>query len=245
MAEQASGARNPPDPGAEALEIERKYEVSVGIPLPAAERFREVGLDPEPPVTHRLSARYFDTLRGDLADRGLAMRERHGGKDAGWHLKQRGGAGVRELLWPPSGAVPEGLREELRGRIGDAAAEVLPVAQLRTERTVVMLRDREGRPAVELADDRVHALDLIEAVERAWREWEAELMPGVDAEVLDRVESVLLTAGGVHSLSFAKIARSTGRLLAAARAGGADEATLEALMKLDAADREAGRRLAT
>jgi len=229
--------------GSESPEIERKYEASAALPLPDAERFRAVGLDPEPPVTHRLSARYFDTPRGDLAGRGLALRERRGGKDAGWHLKQRGEVGVTELLWPPSDGMPAGLRDEIRGRIGDAVDEVRPVARLETERTVVMLRDGSGREVVELADDRVRATDGIEGVDRAWREWEAELMPGADAAVLDRVEAVLLAAGAEPSLSFAKIARATGRLLAAARARGADEATLEALARLDASDREAARRL--
>jgi hypothetical protein len=106
-----------------------------------------------------------------------------------------------------------------------------------------MLRDGSGREVVELADDRVRATDGIEGVDRAWREWEAELMPGADAAVLDRVEAVLLASGAEPSLSFAKIARATGRLLAAARARGADEATLEALARLDASDREAARRL--
>lgn len=239
MTEQASTR----GPGSESLEIERKYEVSVALPLPDADGFREAGLDPEAPVTHRLSARYFDTLRGDLAARGLALRERHGGKDAGWHLKQRGEAGVKELLWPPSDGMPEGLRDEIRGRIGDAVDEVRPVAQLETERTVVMLRDGSGREAVELADDRVRATDRVAGVDRAWREWEAELMPGVDAAVLDRVEAVLLAAGAEPSLSFAKIARATGRLIAAARASGADDAVLAALERLDASDREAARRL--
>ncbi|WP_449283149.1 CYTH domain-containing protein [Leucobacter sp.] len=230
-------------PESESLEIERKYEVSVALPLPDAGRFREAGLDPDLPVTHRLSARYFDTPRGDLAARGLALRERHGGKDAGWHLKQRGDAGVKELLWPPSEGMPDALRDEIRRRIGDAADEVRPVAQLETERTVVMLRDGSGREAVELADDRVRATDRVEGVDRAWREWEAELMPGADEAVLDRVEAVLLAAGAEHSLSFAKIARATGRLLAAARARGADDAVLEALARLDASDREAARGL--
>ncbi|WP_165384260.1 CYTH domain-containing protein [Leucobacter triazinivorans] len=226
----------------EALEIERKYEVSVALPLPAEDRFRAVGLDPAPPLRHELTARYFDTSRGDLAGLGLALRERHGGKDAGWHLKQRGEAGVRELLWPPSATMPQALREELRERIGDAsAAEVRPVAQLETERTVVMLRDGDGREVVELADDRVRASDRVAGVERAWREWEAELMPGAHAAVLDRVEAVLLAAGAEPSLSFAKIARATGRLIEAARARGADAAVLEALARLDASDREAAR----
>ncbi|MFT4231182.1 MAG: CYTH domain-containing protein [Leucobacter sp.] len=229
--------------GEEALEIERKYEAGVGLALPDPARFREAGLDPESPVTHRLSARYFDTPQGDLARRGLALRERHGGKDAGWHLKQRGEHGVRELLWPPSEGMPDGLRDEVRRRIGDAVDEVAPIARLDTERTVVMLRDASGREAVELADDRVRASDGAAGVERAWREWEAELMPGVEAEALDRVEAVLLAAGAEPSLSFAKIARATGNLIAVARAKGADASVIEALERLDRSDREAARRL--
>ncbi|MFD5599271.1 CYTH domain-containing protein [Leucobacter sp. NPDC058333] len=225
--------------GQASLEIERKYEVAADLPLPPADAFAEIGLRAASPVTYELSAVYFDTGDADLARRGLAMRVRHGGADAGWHLKQRGSDGVRELFWPLSEAVPDGLRAELRERIGGAADAVAPIAELATERTIVVLSDEAGAELIELADDRVDAFDRVSGITRAWREWEAELIPGAAVEALSLVEPVLLAAGAVPSLSVAKIARATGRLVDAARASGASAAVIAELEALDRSDRAA------
>lgn len=222
--------------GTESLEIERKYEVAASVGLPAMDAFRSAGFAAEEPVVHELEARYFDTVDGRLARLGLALRSRRGGKDAGWHLKERGDAGVRELAWPPSDEPPAELLAELRARIGDAG--IVPIAIVRTERTVVILHDRAGG-AVELADDRVRAEDGASGVRRAWREWEAELLAGADPSLLDDLEPVLLAAGAAPSLSPAKIARATGRLVEWARANDASPERIAALEALDETDRAA------
>ncbi|MEV8336944.1 CYTH domain-containing protein [Leucobacter sp. NPDC077196] len=226
--------------GQQSLEIERKYDVAADLLLPQAGAFETGGLRAASPITYELSAIYFDTSDGDLARRGLALRVRHGGSDAGWHVKQRGEDGVRELFWPLSDAMPEGLRAELRERIGGAADAVAPIAELSTERTVVVLSDAAGAELVELADDRVEAFDRVTGIARAWREWEAELLPGAPATALDLVEPVLLDAGAAPSLSLAKIARATGRLVEAAQRSGASAERIAALEALDRADRDAG-----
>lgn len=225
--------------GQQSLEVERKYDVAADLLLPPDAAFEEAGLRAEAPITYELSAIYFDTSDSDLARRDLALRVRRGGSDAGWHLKQRGEDGVRELFWPLSDAMPEGVRSELRERIGGAAHAVAPIAELSTERTVVVLSDAAGAELVELADDRVEAFDRVEGVARAWREWEAELLPGAPASALDLVEPVLLAAGAAPSLSLAKIARATGRLVDAARRSGAGADRIAALEALDRADRAA------
>lgn len=223
----------------ESIEIERKYEVSAASELPGAEAFAAVGLVPDAAETVELAAAYFDTGARDLARNRLAVRVRFGGKDAGWHLKMKGAEGARELLWPPAEEMPAGLREEIAQRIG-ADAVVAPIAELRTERRVVRLRDADGREAVELVDDRVRALDRVSGVRRVWREWEAELAPGAEVSLLDAVEPVLRAAGADPSPSPAKIARASGALELMARAAGAGEERLEALRAMDAADRAAG-----
>ena len=231
------------DAARESLEIERKYEVDVAAQLPTPEQFLAVGFVADPAATFGLRARYFDTADEELARAGVALRVREGGADAGWHIKVRQPGGVRELQWPLSEELPDPLRAELRALVGDAADRVEPRATMATERTVVVLRDAAGAARIEIADDRVVAADLAAGVRRAWREWEAELLPGAAEAELDAVDPALRGAGAVPSASPAKIARATGRLVGLARARGADAAQLAALEALDAADQAAARRL--
>ena len=117
----------------ESFEIERKYEVSDDAQLPDAVGFAALGLQPGAPETHELRASYFDTPSGELASRRLALRNRHGGKDAGWHLKAKGDDGARELLWPQSDELPVGLRAEVEDRLGSGSIDRLgAIATLRT-----------------------------------------------------------------------------------------------------------------
>lgn len=215
--ERDSGAGEP----IESFEVERKYEVGVEADSPLD--YSAVGLFADAPERYRMVARYFDTVDRALARRLVAVRERTGGKDAGWHMKAKGEGGAREMLWPPSQEMPEGLRAEI-AKLTRSPIELL--AELRTDRTVLRLRDASGAEAVELADDRVLAEEKPSGVRRAWREWEAELMPGADPALLDALEPVLRAAGADPSPSPAKIARATGFL-----------------PQLDATDRAAARRL--
>ena len=94
--------------------------------------------------------------------------------------------------------------------------ELSPLATIRTTRTTTVLLDDVGVPVVEIADDRVLATDERALVDRAWREWEVELLPGAPAGaddpggLLDVIERELLAAGAVPSASPAKIARALG-----------------------------------
>ncbi|WP_164512890.1 CYTH domain-containing protein [Leucobacter chromiireducens] len=230
-------------PGTESLEIERKYEIAVDAPLPSAADFARAGFAADAPETFELVARYYETPDEDLARAGIAVRVREGGSDAGWHVKRRTPGGVVEQHWPLERQLPAGLLAELAARIGVAAGSVQPRAELRTERTVVVLRDADGRELIELADDRVRATDLADGVRRAWREWEAELLPGGAEAQLDALDPVLRAAGASPSASPAKIARATGKLVGLARARQADAALIAALEQLDAADQAAARTL--
>ncbi|WP_052961237.1 MULTISPECIES: CYTH domain-containing protein [unclassified Leucobacter] len=222
--------------GAASLEIERKYEMIGASALPGADVWAATGLRAGEPRRVELHASYFDTEDRALATARLAMRRRAGGADEGWHLKERTPGGVHELHWPLSDELPEGLRAELRSRIGDAADRVVPAATLETVRVTVRLAE-SGADAVELADDTVLATDHRAGVSRLWREWEAELVGGADPAVLDRVEPLLAAAGAVPSPSEAKIARATGRLIDLAIAHDGSARLLEALAVMDAADR--------
>ena len=241
--------------GAESIEIERKYEVDDDAVMPSAEAFRKAGFAADEPVSFELAATYYDVPDRALAAAGIAVRQRTGGHDAGWHVKQRLQGGVREVAWPPAPEAPVALFAKLRELLGEAArdgqgarrpleTQLEPLAEMRTTRTVTLLRVGE-QPVIELADDRVLGLEHTTAgkVSRAWREWEAELMPGADPELLAAAEQPLLAAGATPSLSFAKIARASGQLVAVAKRRGADPDQIAALEALDASDQERARRL--
>lgn len=249
--------------GAESIEIERKYEVDDDAVMPGAEAFSAAGFAADAPVTYELAATYYDVPDRALAAAGIAVRQRTGGHDAGWHVKQRLTGGVREIAWPPAAQAPAALFDKLRELLEDATdaslgsesdheLSLVPLAEMRTTRTVTLLRVWE-QAVIELADDRVLGIEHAAGgnaeslrgttVRRAWREWEAELMPGADPALLAAVEPLLLAAGATHSLSFAKIARASGQLGAVAKKRGADPDQIAALAALDASDQERARRL--
>jgi hypothetical protein len=124
-------------------------------------------------------------------------------------LKAKGDDGARELLWPLSDEMPEGLRDELEDRLGPSGIDRLrPIASLRTSRVTALLIGADGKPVVELADDRVDATNELTKRRQRWREWEAELMPGADPAVLDAVEPLLIAAGAERVHGTSKIQRT-------------------------------------
>lgn len=230
----------------ESLEIEQKFDVPGGVTLPGAEALSAEGLGAGVTEAIHLAAEYFDTSAGALGRQHVAVRRRTGGGDEGWHVKERREAGVRELHWPLSDEVPAGLMHELREWIGDEATEIRPIARILTERQIVRVQDDRGREVVEVADDLVRATELRgdgSRVDRAWREWEAELLPGAELQFLDRVARVLRSVGAVASPSSSKIGRAMGLLAVAAEANGADPALVAELQEMDRADRRAARKL--
>lgn len=193
----------------ETFEIERKYEVGGDAILPDAEAFAAIGLTIVPAARHNLCANYFDTVDGQLAAQRLALRHRSGGSDEGWHLKAKGEDGARELLWPHQDEMPEGLRHEVTSRIGaEGLASLRAIASLHTDRRTAMLHTVAGEAVVELADDRVAAVNELSGRRQQWREWEAELMPGADAAVLDLIEPLLADRGAVRVRGTSKIQRT-------------------------------------
>lgn len=225
----------------ETFEVERKYAVSSRAELPGSPAFAAVGLRLIEPESFALEAIYFDTPDAALGLQRVAVRKRVGGKDEGWHMKLKGADGSRELVWPLTETMPDGLLREIVDRIGKHDADRLTaVATMRTLRTIVRVwRDvgvlgasapaptsaaaapgangvagspeQLGEWLIELADDRVVATNTLSGEERSWREWEAELAPGASLELLELVEPLLIGAGAERVRGTSKLQRAMGR----------------------------------
>ncbi|GAA2237398.1 CYTH and CHAD domain-containing protein [Herbiconiux moechotypicola] len=219
-------------PHTSTVEIERKYEVEAGTPLPTLDLSALPGLASagtgaiaagaptlEQLEAVQLEAVYFDTPDAALARARVALRRRVGGHDEGWHLKLPAVEGRRELQWPlgdgAPGLVPDEVLDQVRVHVRDRP--VTPLARISTSRRVTLVRDADGGLVLEVADDAVSTADLRGGTERSWREWEAELgaaAPGTRdqrAELLDAVERQLLAAGARVSPSVSKLAQALGR----------------------------------
>lgn len=200
----------PPAAPIETFEIERKYAVSDTAQLPGERALATAGLTVGATERRELEASYFDTPDGALGRARVAVRRRRGGPDAGWHLKERGDDGVRELQWPLSDEVPAGLVAEMQGRVGPAAEQLVMIARLSTVRLATLVRDAAGNAVIELVDDQVEAENLLTGRTQAWREWEAELVDGADAATLDALEPLLVAAGAERVRGTSKIQRVMG-----------------------------------
>lgn len=193
------------------LEVEVKLEAPVeDLGLPELGDVPGVGsvADPE---QHELEATYVDTEDLALARAHITVRRRTGGDDAGWHVKLPLGDGRWEVHAPLGEAdqVPPELQTVLRGVTRDAP--LVPVALVRTHRTVVRLLGEDGAVLAEVADDRVSAQSPPGAADppRAWREWEAELVDG-DADLLRAVATRLTGAGARPARTESKLRRALG-----------------------------------
>jgi len=206
------------DEPARSVEIEVKFDVEDGTPVPDLS-----GLPGVAAVTggeHRsLDARYFDTADRALARAGVALRRRTGGADAGWHIKGPLVDGARvELHWPlgEEDTVPRGAQEalsELTGADVGGPDQLVAIARIRNDRVAYHLLDVDGGIVAELADDHVRTRDERSGVERRWREWELELGAAAptDADPLFTAAAELFRrAGAGPASSRSKLARALG-----------------------------------
>jgi CHAD domain-containing protein len=191
------------------VEVESKYAVSAESALPS---FGDLGgvATVDPPVSQDLVADYFDTEDLRLARLGITLRRRTGGDDAGWHLKVPVTGARQEAHEPPTAgeAPPAPLRDALVGVVrGHPVARLVTI---RTSRDLHRLRDAGGSVLAEVADDRVLVQRSMPGDrERAWREWEVELVNG-DADLLQRVSARFETAGAEPATHASKLARALG-----------------------------------
>ncbi|RMI03415.1 CYTH and CHAD domain-containing protein, partial [Cellulomonas triticagri] len=200
-------------------EVERAYPAAPDADLPALVDLVPDGGTPltESVTTDVLTATYVDTADLRLTAAGLTLRDRSGGRDAGWHLKvPAAGRGARtEVRHPPGGpghVVPEPLQALVRAVT--TGEPLHPVAEVVTRRRAVRLVDATGRVLLELADDHVTARRLRPAegggsaasAPVTWREVEIELVDG-DEDLLDVVEDGLRAAGLGPARSGTKVGR--------------------------------------
>ncbi|MGO1768826.1 MAG: CYTH domain-containing protein [Microbacterium sp.] len=207
---------NAPVEPSRTIEIERKFDVDAGTPVPDWTRVPGV-VDVSGGEPRQLDALYFDTAAGDLARSGVAVRRRTGGPDAGWHIKGPLVDGGRlELGWPlgEGEQVPDEVSAELTAWTTEPLS---PLARIENDRTAHDLLDARGGVLAEFVDDRVRATDLRAGVSRSWCEWEVELGNAAPPErdgrerLLDAVAEVALSSGARAAQSASKLARALGR----------------------------------
>jgi CHAD domain-containing protein len=194
-------------------EVEDKFEAADDAEVPELGGIDDVA-SVEGPFAAELEATYFDTAEFALAAAGLTLRRRTGGDDAGWHLKVPAGDGSRDELQVPLGravkTVPKPLRVAVQLYV--RGQDLVPIARIRTHRSVYRLCDSESNALLEVSDDRVKAQALApDDTGRltAWREWEVELAAG-NRRHLEAAAHVLERAGAHTAVDRTKLARAIG-----------------------------------
>ena len=197
------------------IETERKYAVGADFIVPDLGG-PSTGQMSQPEILD-LTATYFDTAGLRLATAHITLRRRTGGTDAGWHIKLPVSADTRRELHFPLGEPTTTVPGEIAAEVArwTAGEQLVPVALLRTERTVRRLVSPAGDVLAEVADDRVTGSrpDPVDPARwrpaDAWREVEVELVHGTSA-VLDAAAARLAEAGARPSPSPSKLARVLG-----------------------------------
>lgn len=195
----------------DALEVERKYSVDNGTPVPSLAGLpgvQRVGA----PVTHSLDAVYFDTGDFGLARHRITLRRRTGGPDAGWHLKLPAPSGARHEIHEPLRLDTATVPGRLAGIVVvyTRGAELVPIARLSTRRTTTELFDAAGDVLAEFSDDHVESqVPPGIGPGQRWREWELELGTGSE-DLLDAADE-LLAGLGIHPAALpSKLVRALG-----------------------------------
>lgn len=198
------------------LEVERKYtpRETDGLPsLTSLPGVDHVGT----PESHDLDAVYFDTNELALAARHITLRRRTGGADAGWHLKLPVAVGDRREISEPLGSDPESVPAPLLQlvRVHTRDQKLVPVARLKTHRTVRSLQSAEGAVLAEFSDDHVDAQLLPSPDGPAkWREWEIELVEA-PRRLLKDADALFAAEGVPTARTVSKLARALGARLPA------------------------------
>jgi len=189
-----------------AAEIEHKYEVPLDFAVD--ERIVTGGARLGEPAVHELVAVYYDTADLRLAADRVALRQRTGGHDAGWHVKRYRAEDRDEVQLDsgPTKGVPAAVKAEVRAIT--RGGSLRPTVRMTTRRTEWPLLSAGGEVLALVADDEV-AAELVAdpAAGQRWRELEVELVTG-DRALLKAVGKRLRKAGATRAAAPAKIARA-------------------------------------
>lgn len=198
-------------------EREDKFEVTEDFVLPGLDDLAAAGA-PVGTGFFRLASLYHDTDDGELRRARLTLRRRTGGPDAGWQLKLPAGRARTEVASRSrTRTVPVALADVVQGLT--RGRPLVPIAELRTDRTVSRLVDADGVLRAEVADDRVSSTTYgTSARLDHWREVEVELGPAGDEDLLAAIGSRLADAGAVPSPYGSKLSRALGTAPRAAEA---------------------------
>lgn len=198
----------------EHREVEYKFRIPQDLSLDVAEILATStrAITPQP---HRsMVAVYYDTNNVNLLRWGITLRHRVGGGDDGWHLKI-----------PAAGI--EGERDEIRIERSDTTVpfeltsivspllrrqELVPMAEVRTERTPFVVSAPDGTELVEVVDDHVTVGRPQSGKHATFREVEVELLQdSPDAHNAAAALRAQLKSVGAVSSSLSKAAQALGR----------------------------------
>ncbi len=189
-------------------EVERSFEVPDGAILPSLTGAAP-GLVMGQASELALDAVYFDTADLALARRGVTLRRRTGGDDAGWHVRLPVSTDVRtDLRWPlgaRSASVPKSVPKSVQApvRAWVRNRPLVPIATVTTRRLRRPISDETGGLLGVLCDDEVSSVRLVgDRLEQRWREWQVGLAAGGPHDgpaLLDLVATHLRDAGAEAS----------------------------------------------
>jgi len=191
-------------------ETEAKYEAPAGRALPELEDLPQVTAT-SGPDEEQLEAEYYDTADLRLIRRGITLRRRRGGHDAGWHLKLPVGPDTRREIRLPLGRAGGRVPAELAGlvRAYSRGEPLRPIARVTTRRQRLVLLGQTGQSLAEVAEDDVSAQTVGDGTVSRWHEVEVELTGG-DRRLLRAADELLRREGLRPAAQSAKLERALG-----------------------------------